>query len=318
MRPSRNGGPSLLANRIAMKIAVIIATIGRKALLTKVLKQLEKQTRLPDEVIISTPDATHVEPYQSRHFNITYVYARTGLAAQQNAALDYAVRRFDVVTFLDDDLLIVDDYLERLAAAFEAHPDWAVITGNLVDDGARRGGYTFEHGLHVLEAAVARRDTETIPAEHEAANGSNMSMRTRHIGDLRFDERLVLHGWLEDIDFTYQLRRYGLIISLNTLVSVHLGVRSGRASGTRFGYAQIANPIYLLRKGTIPLRFACVQMARNVAANLVKSMRPEPHIDRWGRLRGNLLAAFHVLTGRIHPEYAAKIDPPRVTEAVTT
>jgi hypothetical protein len=43
-------------------------------------------------------------------------------------------------------------------------------------------------------------------------------------------------------------------------------------------------------------------MIRNVLANAVKSLCPETYIDRFGRLRGNALAAFHILTGRIEPE----------------
>jgi hypothetical protein len=134
-----------------------------------------------------------------------------------------------------------------------------------------------------------------------------MSIRCRCIGNLRFDERLVLHGWQEDIDFTSQLRRYGRIMGMTLLAGVHLGIRSGRTSGTRFGYTQVMNPLYLVRKGTVPLHFACRQISRNVAANLVRSLRPEGHIDRRGRLKGNLLAAYHLIRGRIEPEYAQKI-----------
>ena len=48
-------------------------------------------------------------------------------------------------------------------------------------------------------------------------------------------------------------------------------------------------------------------MARNIAANLVRSLWPESYVDRRGRLRGNLLAMLHVLPGRIEPEYILKL-----------
>ena len=35
---------------------------------------------------------------------------------------------------------------------------------------------------------------------------------------------------------------------------------------------------------------------------MVKSLRPEPFVDRRGRLRGNVLGALDVLRGRIEPE----------------
>ncbi len=48
-------------------------------------------------------------------------------------------------------------------------------------------------------------------------------------------------------------------------------------------------------------------MARNVIANLIRSLWPEAHVDRWGRLKGNFLAASHAMLGRIEPEYILKI-----------
>ncbi|TIX29105.1 MAG: glycosyltransferase family 2 protein, partial [Mesorhizobium sp.] len=53
--------------------------------------------------------------------------------------------------------------------------------------------------------------------------------------------------------------------------------------------------------------FALPLMFRNIAANLAKSLRPEPYVDRRGRLWGNMLAILHVAMGRIEPEYILKI-----------
>ncbi len=92
-----------------------------------------------------------------------------------------------------------------------------------------------------------------------------------------------------------------------TFTASILGLKAGRVSGERFGYSQIVNPLYLIRKGTVPAAFALPLMGRNIAANLVRSMWPESYIDRRGRLRGNLIAIAHVLSGRIEPEYILKL-----------
>ena len=294
-----------------MRLVVIIATAGRKEIVNRLLAHLESQVRPPDELIISAPDEAHVERYQPRRFAVSYVFGKLGLAAQRNQALEQAVARSDVVTFFDDDFLPADDYLERLEAAFAEYPDGAVIMGHAVHDGARNAGFNFEEGLAMLRTAEMRRSSTTGTApeisEHVGAYGCNMSVRAEHIGSTRFDERLVLYGWQEDIDFTSQLRRQGRVIGLSTLIGVHLGIKSGRVSGVRFGYSQLVNPIYLIRKGTVPASFALELVARNVAANLVRSIWPEPHVDRRGRLKGNLLAALHLMQGRIEPEYILKL-----------
>jgi hypothetical protein len=113
----------------------------------------------------------------------------------------------------------------------------------------------------------------------------------------------VLYGWQEDIDFTSQLKRFGRVVGLTTLIGVHLGAKSGRESGVRLGYSQVVNPVYLMRKGTVPAKFALEMIGRNLAANTIKSIWPEPYADRRGRLKGNLLAASHLIRGRIEPEH---------------
>jgi hypothetical protein len=88
---------------------------------------------------------------------------------------------------------------------------------------------------------------------------------------------------------------------------VHLGAKSGHVSGLRFGYSQIANLICLIRKGTVPPRFALELMGRNVLANLIRSVWPAPYIDGCGRLKGNLLAVSHLIRSRVTPEYILKL-----------
>ena len=100
---------------------------------------------------------------------------------------------------------------------------------------------------------------------------------------------LPLYGWLEDVDFSRQLAPFGKIIRNEGMIGVHLGSKGGRGSGVRTGYSQIANPLYLWRKGTLRLDRALIQMCRNILANYAKLMRPEPWVDRRGRALGNAL-----------------------------
>jgi len=290
-----------------MKVVVIIATHGRRSLLHRVVTHLESQTRLPDEVIISAPDPSDVGSLPSSRFKICYAFGRKGLTAQRNAALEIALPKSDIVTFFDDDFLPATDYLELLAAAFRHNPQWAVITGNVLLDGVKGPGLTFEEGIRALQNAAVAEGGPAKVSDHIGAYGCNMSVRSRQVGTLRFDERLPLYGWQEDTDFTSQLRRLGRVVRLSTLRGVHLGVKAGRVSGIRFGYSQIVNPVYLLRKGTVPIRFASNLILRNIAANIVRSVYPEPHVDRRGRLKGNCLAAFHLLQGRVEPEFILRL-----------
>lgn len=290
-----------------MKLAVLIPTYGRKALVSRLLTHLEGQTRRPDLVVISAPDDRHIEPFETTAFAVEFVFGRTGLTAQRNQALARTVPDFDAVVFFDDDFLPASDYLERLADGFAAHPDWAVATGHVIADGITGCGLTFEDGLRLLAVDAAKPVVDALAVEEFSAYGCNMGFRTAAVGSLRFDERLPLYGWQEDVDFTAQLGRHGRVMRDPHLRGVHLGIKSGRVSGVRFGYSQIINPVYLIRKGTVPARIAIKQISRNVAANLARVLWPEPYVDRRGRLWGNLLGAYHLAKGRIEPEHILEL-----------
>jgi len=63
----------------------------------------------------------------------------------------------------------------------------------------------------------------------------------------------------------------------------------------------VVNPIYLMRKGSFPWNHAIPSAARHCLINLLRSVRPEPEVDRWGRFRGNMRGLLDLARGRAHP-----------------
>lgn len=118
---------------------------------------------------------------------------------------------------------------------------------------------------------------------------------------LRFNEDLPLYGWLEDLDFSRQMARFGRIMRASGPQGVHLAVKHGRVSGLRYGYSQIANPVHLYGRGLIPLNIVLSHAGKNLLSNALHAFLPEPYIDRRGRLKGNILAVLHFFTGRLNP-----------------
>jgi hypothetical protein len=135
-----------------------------------------------------------------------------------------------------------------------------------------------------------------------------MAFRSPSIGSLRFDERLSLYAWQEDLDFCGALRRSGRVVQTNLAWGVHLGTKRGKGSGLRLGYSQIINPAYIFLKGNMSFAYAFKLAAKNLLANALKSIRPESYVDRRGRLRGNLIGILHLIIGRVTPEYILKLN----------
>jgi hypothetical protein len=173
------------------------------------------------------------------------------------------------------------------------------MTGRMIADGIHNAGYSFDE-------AVALTIADKPPAlveeeEREVLYGCNMVFRGGAIGTVRFDEDLPLYGWLEDVDFAYLVGAKGKLIKTSRLNSVHMGTKRGRTSGKRLGYSQVVNPIYLRRKKTIPRKLARQLLFQNVASNLLRSLHPEPLVDRRGRLLGNLIGIVDLFLRRAHP-----------------
>ena len=288
-----------------MRLIVAIPTTNRPAVIVPTVRDIARQTRLPDGVLIVIADEADIDAQavQGLPFPVSIQKSERGLTVQRNTALA-TLADDDVMLFLDDDFLMAPDYLENLEQLFRSNPDVTMATGQVLADGIHGPG--LDHGY--------ARDLAAHPAEQASSGGPhrdiyncygcNMALRAAQVvaNEVRFDPRLKLYGWLEDVDFSRQMAAFGRIVKSPALQGVHLGTKTGRSKGKRLGYSQVANPLYLARKGTMsPLRVLNI-VGRNLISNLVKAPFPEPEIDRIGRLKGNLLAFGDLLRGRMQPE----------------
>jgi GT2 family glycosyltransferase len=284
-----------------ISICVGFATCGRAAVLREAITQLGAQTRLPDQIFVCFTNDTDIEGI-SIDSNTRLIKSAPGLPTQRNIILD-AAAGYDVILFLDDDFFVDSRYLETVSDVFSSAPDVAVATGSPYADGVRGPGFSPEQARAIIAAAGPQAiDPAFDAAPH--AYGCNMAIRlaTARDNHIRFDERLPLYGWSEDIDFSHLLGQFGRIVKLRGAQGVHLGVKSGRSPGRRLGYSQVANPLYLRAKGSYSWRRAAGSVGRNLVANLARAAFPEPYIDRRGRLAGNALALFDLCRGRMQPE----------------
>lgn len=282
-----------------MHIALVIATAGRPQIVTETLNRLGLQTRAPDTLLVvgaapeDAPDNS-VSP----HF---VVAPAKGSAVQRNHALDMIGGSADVVVFIDDDYVPAPDFLAGVERLFSTHPEVVAASGRLLADGALSQGLTFYEADRLIAEYSREGQIDHWLEDDTGTYGCNMAFRIGAAPHVRFDANLPLYAWLEDTDFSAQYARIGRVVRTDHFAGVHLGVKSGRTSGVRLGYSQIANAVYLARKGTAAPLFSFRLATRNLVANLVKSLRPEPWIDRRGRLYGNMLALADILRGSVDP-----------------
>jgi GT2 family glycosyltransferase len=285
-----------------MNIVVVIATRGRPEEVSQAVTLLKRQTLAPSAIILSVEKASDVGKLIDDPL-LTVIFGIPGLCAQRNRALDALPPNTDLVAFFDDDYLPTPKALEGAAALFRRYSDVSGANGVLLADGINTAGVSYDDALSLIQSyRPALGKAPKIIAEMEGLYGCNMVYRVAAILGERFDEKLPLYGWQEDIDFAARMRKRGRQVKSDAFAGVHRGVKSARLPGIRFGYSQVANPIYLVKKGTMRSSYALRLIGKNILANHTRSFQPEPWVDRPGRVKGNWIALFDIIRGRLRPE----------------
>ena len=291
---------------IGVRVGVVIATRGRPQLAALVIDELNRQTMPPDAVVVVVSDI--VDAPRVDCGNLTIVTSAPGLTSQRNAGIDELGDTVDIVVFFDDDFFPSRYWIENVCALFTSAAGIVTVTGHALADGSKTAGLTWDEAAYLVERADRQpKQAPGLIKENFSPVGCNMAFRRSAIGELRFDERLVLYAWQEDTDFGARIAKRGRSVFSNSLWGVHLGTKGGRTSGCRLGYSQMVNPRYLVAKGTMQPPKAIELAGRNFLANALRALCPEPYIDRRGRLRGNLIGLWDVATGRWRPERAADL-----------
>ncbi len=292
-----------------LQIAAVIATRGRGDLLVHLLRHLKAQTRPPDVICFSAVvDGDVGAAAATKDLPIKVVLGEAGLPAQRNRGVRAVSQDADVIVFFDDDFFPARSWLERAERVFLDNPSLLGVNGRTLADGALGPGIDMadaEQMLAKYQDGASKGDATVVPCD--ALYGCNMAFRAGVFAKLQFDEHLPLYGWLEDYDFSVRLRAVGPIAKSDALCGVHLGIKSGKTSGVRFGVSQIVNPVYLYRKGTIGILNTMRIILKPLLKNMGRALYAEPYIDRGGRLWGNLLGIASLLRGRADPRMILKL-----------
>lgn len=280
-----------------LSTAVIIPTKERPEVLAQTLVSLQRQTALPDQLIVSATSQEDLDNISPGIPNLEVLIGPAGSCVQRNAARSRLREDVQIVFLLDDDVELAPDYLERVLDVFRKDPGIALVGGNVIAEG--------EMSRDEARRILAQRQTNAEHAFQPAKSlyGCNMAVRTDVLKAVDFDENLSLLGWLEDFDWSVRAGKHGKCGICKMAGLVHLKVNVGRTSGYKFGYAQVMNPYYLQRKGSIPewRQVLLRHWLPLVGSNLLGAMVGDAQVDRRGRLRGNLQAFYQILRGNADP-----------------
>lgn len=309
-RPQRNGqrnlGHEREAQKLVVKIAAIICTVNRPAILRDTVLSIARQTLAPQQIILASPASEHILPETLEVSGVILTIAPIGASMQRNHALRLVTSDIDLVAFLDDDIELSRHYLAEMARLFATRPDVIVASGRMLHDGGRSSRIDRQESLRLCAQHDLLHD-KGAPlsfATIDSGYGCNMLVRFAELGECRFDEALPLYSWLEDRDFSFRCTQGKCQpVQLANAAAVHLGWRSGRVSGIRLGFSTVVNPMYLKRKaGTFSFwHIAIHYWLRCLVGNVLGILTRDKDYDRWGLLKGNFLGYLHLLSGNCDP-----------------
>lgn len=291
------------------RVAVIVATAGRRPVIERMLPFLTGQDYEPIDYFVVAPDAESLPRDTTGYSGLTTLLSDRGLTKQRNVGLRALDVRHEYVFFFDDDAIPDRTYIGKCVALFESESDIVGVTGNVVIDGA-----ALDREISIDEALSKLEEASTNPLpgidpRNKDLYGCNFGARASVAVSELFDERLPLYGWLEDQDFSRRVLRHGKIATVGSALVAHLAAQSGgRTDHVRFGYWQVSNPVHLLQKKSFGVALTLRQIGRPLLANVLGSVNPRG-VDRRLRLKGNAIAVLDLIRGQCDPDRALKLRP---------
>ncbi len=254
-----------------MTVSVIIATMNRPADLQKALGSLLAQSLIPREVLIvdQSTDALTREVtermaprFAARLAELKYVYQEEkSLVRARNRGL--ALVKGDLISFLDDDIVLLEDYYRTLVAYLEAHPEVGAISGNTIVENKLKGPKWFLRrclmrlfllsnfdgrmtasgfGYPIFERQIDRvLDVEMLP-------GCNMHFKKKPIEGEKFDEWFTGYSYREDADFSYRISLKTRVRMIPEALLYHYQAPSNRLDFETLKKMQIKNYHHMFEK----------------------------------------------------------------------
>lgn len=268
---------------------IVIATRNRPEALAISIPLILGQDRLPDRLIVidSSDDhapvaATVARAVQGFGGEVIVEHSEKGLTRQRNVGLRHVAA--DVVMFPDDDSLWHPGTASAIMQAYERDPRVAGVCAADATEpppGALpEGAYAMtraqarESALMLLRNRLERKLTGLNPLLHlggliksraprfdwlgaddcvvvEQMTGYRMTYRTACIKQVGFNEAFSGYSLCEDIDASFSMAAFGVLIGARRARVYHHKFPARRANGRALGVMSIANRAYVVAKHAI-------------------------------------------------------------------
>jgi glycosyltransferase involved in cell wall biosynthesis len=231
-------------------ISVVIPVYNDAAMLRVCLDALARQTRPADEILVVDNASTDASAQVARSAGSRVVFEPTrGIPAATSAGFDAAWG--EVLARLDADSVPGPDWLVRLEASLDAHPQASAVTGTADFYGGNRAQRWFGRSCY-LPAYFAAMG---MLLGHPPLFGSNYALRASAWRELRESAHLDRADVHDDLDLSFQFRP-GMTVHFDPALRVAVSARPFKLSSFlhRVHLGVITVAVNVLRESPIARR----------------------------------------------------------------
>jgi glycosyltransferase involved in cell wall biosynthesis len=231
-----------------MKLSVVIPTYDRASDLSELLCSLFRQIVKPSEVVVvdDTPNDTIrvlCEKYKAMFENAgsNLAYNRNPGQRSLTVSRNFGVKlaEGELIMFLDSDVILYPNYIEKISEAFRDHPNALGVQGWIAIPRKDRHYYFSQILNKVFFLGHDTKDSckffeypsiLTKIINCEKLSGANMIFRHQVFDEFEFDENLKEYSYMEDVLFSHSVfKKYpkGLYMTPYA-ICIHKSSETGR------------------------------------------------------------------------------------------
>ena len=271
-----------------MSFSLIVCTYKRPESLLRLLTSVKNQTRLPDEIVIIDGSPDDKTSNALKHVGLKLIYHKVqpeerGLTKQRNMGISLISNDIDIVCFLDDDIVLKENYFQELISTYKTKQDAIAVGGYIINEiewekestdyNPHLNQYTYDNFVRKDGSRFVLRkklglDPDRPPAhlpkfshgrsvgflppsgktyQVEQFMGGVSSYRKEVFDKIQFSTYFEGYGLYEDADFCFRLLKLGKLYVTTAAQCEHHHHPSGRPNQFQYGQMVVRNGWYVWR-----------------------------------------------------------------------
>ena len=295
------------------KIAFIVPTRNRSALLAELLHSIHNQTIKPNQVIIvdgsDQPMEPEIKSFLSSEISCVRVFP-PGLTKQRNEGIKALNDDITIAGYLDDDIVLEKDAVESILQFWEDCPeDIGGTSFNITNNPTRNPITNIVTKLFCIESSTPGKvlrsgfNASVYPLQEDTyvewLCGGATIWRRQILEEYKYDEWYVGWAYHEDVDFSFKVaQKYRLVVLHGSKVQ-HNPPPVNQNKKKLFGKMHTINRYHFVKKNTqLTVSLFYWATLGEILLNILQTIW-ERNMGGILLASGNISALFQIMKGDI-------------------